>query len=189
VRRNLLIGCGALGALVVVVLVIVVVLAVVRGGPSNPPPGGGGTQGAKAPPSTPKNPQDTSNQEVAVGDTATLSDQTLVVNEAQPGYVPPNQFQKPESGNQFVRVNVTITNTSDRSINFNPVNFKLQDASGVQREWKAMTQLPTPLNYGSLAPNGTVTGNMVFEAPQGGTDLKLIYKPSMISSEQVTVDL
>jgi uncharacterized protein DUF4352 len=193
VRRYLLIGCGALGALVVVVLLISFVLFVVRGGPSNPPPsgnsGGGGTQAAKSPPSSPKKSQDKSNPEVAVGDTVNLSDQTFVVNEAQPNYQPPNQFERPQNGMQFVRVNVTITNTSSGQINFNPFDFKLQDADGVQRNYRPIAQMPTPLNSGSLAQNGSVTGNMAFEAPQGGTGLKLIYKPSMISSEQVTVDL
>ena len=38
-------------------------------------------------------------------------------------------------------------------------------------------QLPYTFQHGSLAPNGTLEGNMVFQVPQGDTGLSLIYEP------------
>jgi Domain of unknown function (DUF4352) len=84
---------------------------------------------------------------------------------------------------------VTIKNTSDRQIDFNPFDFKLQDADGVQRDTTVASDMPKPLNSGNLAPNGIVTGNMAFEAPQGATGLKLIYKPNRFGNESATVNL
>jgi hypothetical protein len=120
---------------------------------------------------------------------AQMSDRTFTVNDVQRNYVSPNQFTKPQSGMEFVRTNLTITNTSDRQISFNPNDFKLQDANGVQRTYRVDSSMATPLNSGNLAQNGTVTGNVLFETQQDATPLKLIYKPNAFKSETVTVNL
>ncbi len=132
---------------------------------------------------------DSTNKEYAVGDTVDLSDRTFTVNEAQANYLPLNQSSRPEPGNQFVRVNVTVTNNSSGQISFTPFDFKLQDARGVQRGYTIAVDMPNPLNTGNLAPNDSVTGNIAFEAPQGDTGFKLIYKPIASSSETATVNV
>ena len=111
------------------------------------------------------------------------------MNEEERNYVSPNQFTKPQSGNKFVRVNVTITNTSNNQISFNPNDFKLQDANGVQRNYRVDSSMPNALNSGNLAANGSVTGNLLFEPQQGATGLKLLYKPNVFRSETFTVNL
>ena len=121
-RRNILIGCGALAALVVVVLLIAVVLAIVNGTSSKTASNSSSSSTSEqAQNTTPKKTVDVSSQEFAVGDTAQMSDRTFTVNEVQRNYVSPNQFTKPQSGMEFVRTNRTITNTSDRQISFNGI--------------------------------------------------------------------
>ena len=40
------------------------------------------------------------------------------------------------------------------------------------------------LGSGELAPNGTKTGKIVFEAPKGDNGLTLIYKGNMLSNKE-----
>jgi hypothetical protein len=111
------------------------------------------------------------------------------VNEEERNYVSPNQFTKPQTGNESARVNVTTTNTSNNQISFNPKDFKLQDANGVQINYRVDSSMPNALNSGNLAANGSVTGNLLFDPQQRATELKLLYKPNAFRSETFTVNL
>jgi hypothetical protein len=115
-----------------------------------------------------------------------LRDRTLVVNEVE-GYSPPNRFQRPQQGNEYLRVYVTVRNTGDQTINYNPLDFKVQDSNGVQKNYETISEMPYRFEYGSLAPDGTVEGNLVFEVPQGDNNLQLIYETNMFGGETVTV--
>jgi hypothetical protein len=144
VRRKLLIGCGGLVALVVVVLVVVLVLAVVNGD-SNKTGSSGSSSSSSQPSSSSssgKSGTDVSKQEFAVGDIANMTDRTFTVNDEERNYTDPNGFTRPSSGNELVRTNVTITNTSNNQISFNPNDFKLQDANGVQRNYTVSRPCP-----------------------------------------------
>jgi len=130
------------------------------------------------------------NLEVALGETAELSDRTLTVNDFQGNFIPPGEFQpNPQPGNGFFAVNVSVSNTSNAAISISSFDFKLQDSNGVQRPPELITELPDEINVSDIAPGGTLTGNMVFQAPQGDPDLKLAYNPMTFPQETVTVDL
>src|SRR5829696_6933431 len=105
------------------------------------------------------------NVTAAVGESAQLADRTLVVNEVE-GYAPPNQFQRPQPGNEYLRVYVTLRNTGNQPFPYNPLDFKVQDSNGVQKTPETISEMPYRLEYGSLAADGTVEGNLVFEVPQ-----------------------
>jgi hypothetical protein len=189
--RRTLIACGVVGALTVVVLIVVFVLASGKGGSggtgSSDNSGEGETQAATS--TSSEKPEDSANQAYAVGDTVELSDRTFKVNEAQGEYLPFDQSSLPVPGQQFVRVNLTLTNKSTDNINFTPFDFGLQDASGAQRGHTIVEEMPNPFHSGNLSPNDSVTGNIAFEAPQGAAGFKLIYKPTASSSETATVNL
>jgi Domain of unknown function (DUF4352) len=113
-----------------------------------------------------------------LGETAELSDRTLVANEVERNYVPPGRLpRQPEFGSEFIRVYVTMTNTGNQSFDYNLLNFKVQDSNGVQHNSQTMTDLPYRVSHGSLAPGGTLEGNMPFQVPQGDNGLKLVYEP------------
>ena len=188
--RKILIGWGALGT-VSVALLVVGILAVLNGcsggSASTESSSGGETQAPSTTSSQSSQASTNTNKEYSVGDSIDLSDRTLKVNEEQANYLPLNPSSKPEPGNQFVRVNVTITNNSSGQINFTPFDFQLEDASGVQRGYAIAVDMPNPLNTGNLAPNDSITGNIAFQAPQGDAGFKLIYKPIASPSETATV--
>lgn len=128
-----------------------------------------------------------------VGDTVDIDGVQLKVNKVD--FNPGSDISKPNAGNQYVIVNVTITNKSKDSVDYNPFDFKLDDA-GNQTDLSEMlmdsngNQVVTDtLQSGTLAPGGSVTGSMVGQAKIGG-QYKLIYTGNMFLKEsKVTIQL
>jgi hypothetical protein len=65
----------------------------------------------------------------------------------------------------------------------------VQDSNGVQHRGQALTELPYPVRPGTLAPGGTLEGNLVFEVPRGDSGLSLLYEPFERNVGTVTVTL
>jgi hypothetical protein len=80
-------------------------------------------------------------------------------------------------------------NKSSDNISFTPFGLKLVDSIGAQRAHTIIEEMPAPFHSGSLSPNEVVTGNIVFEAPQGDESFKLVYEPIASSNETATVNL
>ena len=87
-----------------------------------------------------------------------------------------NQFFAPDPGNQYVLVNVTITNTSDQP--GEPwVNLKvsLLPPSGVSKDREILIGLPNEIDtMAQMQPGASVTGVVPFQVPTaeiGGTVL------------------
>jgi hypothetical protein len=185
-----LVGAGILlGLAVVIVLVLLVGIVIGRGGQD---------EAAKKQPAEeweeekkPETTSDTNQKQnnpsktippqsvvVGLGETGELSDRNVTVNDVQGGYRYPQDIPRPTQGNQFVLMNVTITNTSDRPININPgYDFQSEDSNGVRYMAQSSNQHPDAVPLGSIAPNGEMTGNIVVEAPVGESVLKLVYRP------------
>jgi len=192
-RRKWVIGLLGCGGLVGILLVALLVVAIVSGPTNQTAQSGGGEQedGEEEKEPAEKKPAEkkksgAENAEVAVGETAELRDRTLVVNEVQKGYPPPRQTRI-EPGNERLRVYVTLHNTSNQEFSYNPLNFKVQDSNGVQERHKLTMDLPYRIEPGSLAPEGTMEGNLVFEVPQGDSNLQLIYEASPIQRQTIIV--
>lgn len=163
--RALLIGCGGLAALGVVLFIVLLIGIAIGGG--GDPNRTERLEAEKKP--TPKE-ATSQNVEAAVGEPAELEDRTLVVNDVQRHFIPESRVGQ-------VRVFVTLTNTSNQPFTYNPNNFKVQHSSGIQRIPHSVPDLPYPVRHGSLAPGGTLEGNMVFEVPQGVRGIRMVYEP------------
>ena len=135
-----LLGCGGvLGLLLVAILVVAIV--------SRPPNTTSqskqeGEEQSEDKKKTTKAKSDPNSVEVDVGETAELRDRTLVVNDVERNFVPPNRFTRVEPGNEFVRAFITIKNTGDQAFHYNPNDFKMQDSNGVQKPAETITELP-----------------------------------------------
>ena len=192
-RRKWVIGLLGCGGLVTLLLVALLVVAIVSGPTNQTAQSGGGGQEdgseeeekeEKKP--APKKKSGPENVEVAVGETAELQDRSLAVNEVQHGYPPPRQIRM-DPGHELLRVYVTLRNTSDQDFSYNLLNFKVQDSNGVQESRQVIPDLPYRIEPGSLAPDGTLEGNLVFEVPQGDSNLLLIYEANPITKQNITV--
>lgn len=128
--------------------------------------------------------------EFKVGETASFDNKSLTVTEVQRNYDTGNQFARPEAGKEFVIVTVNITNNSDKTLDYNTFEFKMQDSNGVQQN-EAITALSEgKLNSGSLAAGGKVTGKLAYEVPKDDTGLKLLYQNfSFFDNKAITFNL
>jgi len=136
--------------------------------------------------STPKTEEKT---EFAVGETIDIDNKQLTVTSIERNYETGNQFSKPESGNEFVLVTVTIQNNSKSDLMYSTFNFQLQDSNGVKHN-EAITALTEGrLNTGTLAPAGKITGKLAYEVPKDDTGLKLVFESGSLFGKTVTVKL
>lgn len=125
--------------------------------------------------------------EFSVGEVVRLGDREFTVNSSR--RTKTIGYSTAKSEQEYVVVNVTIQNRGSDEVTFNTFDFKMQDASGVQKSADASTySLDDSLESGTLAPNGTLTGSMVFEVPAGDS-VKLIFQPGFWTNERVVVAL
>jgi len=95
----------------------------------------------------------------------------------------------PDSGKQYVVMNITITNNGDEKYEYNPYDFKLDDNGNQTDATEITSSVNDTLNSGTLAKGGSVTGNLVGQA-NTSDKLKLIYSGSIFSQkETITFDL
>ena len=127
--------------------------------------------------------------EVVVGQPARLSDRTLTVNEVERNYAPPDGFHKPDRGNEFIHVNITLTNEGSSSFGVDPLNFEAVASNGARRQPQTMTRLPNRVSVGSLAPGESMTGNLVLQVPRGDREVKLVYQPILTPQKTIIVNL
>jgi uncharacterized protein DUF4352 len=111
--------------------------------------------------------------EYTVGESADIDDETLKVNEVEHDYSPSSGSSSPLPGDEFIRVNVTVSNEGSTPQAYNEFYYKVEDSKGLQRG-VSLVPVSEGFTLGTLAPGQTVTGNMVFEVPQGESGLKLI---------------
>lgn len=124
-------------------------------------------------PSDPSPKADYSN--LSVGGVVDLDDGLSVcVQSVQPGL-------KNYDGSEIVGVAVTYTNNGSSEASFNVFDWKAQDAQGAQRNTAYYSESENELNSGTLAPGGTVTGNVYFD---GGVT-KVLYYSNMFSDSTV----
>lgn len=168
-------------------LIIIVVLIGVGGAMGG---GNEATKTASNDSASSKNKAEEAKTEFKVGEKATFDDKSITVTEVQRNYDTGNQFAQPESGKEFVIVTVNITNDSDKTLDYNTFEFKMQDSNGVQQN-EAFTAISEgKLNSGSLAAGGKVTGKLAYEVPKDDAGLKLLYQNfSFFDNKVITFNL
>lgn len=176
-KKSLLAKIFGFGCLGIVVIIIIVAVATSKGGSSTSTSSGSSGSSSSQ-----------QKSEYAVGEAVKQDDITLTVTDVQRNYSTGNEFDKPESGKELVRVNVKLENGSKTSASYSDANFKIQDSTG-NRLYTTFTTVPNALSSaGELAPGGSVTGNIVFTVPRDDKGLKLIFDGSFWSSE-ITIKL
>lgn len=124
------------------------------------------------------------------GDTIEFDGKKVTVAAPQRDWSTGNQYIKPDSGNEFVKVQVTIENNSSSEASYNTFDWKMQDSKGVIKDVASVAYgVDGALNSGQLAPKGKVAGFLVFEVPSGDTGLTLRYSPSFWSDKNIEIKL
>lgn len=99
----------------------------------------------------------------------------VTVNSVTPGLL---NFDDTE----IVAVNVTYTNTGSKNASFNVYDWKAETAQGVQTSQTYYSESENELNSGTLAPNGTITGNIYFDPDVA----KVLYIENMFTDRSVS---
>jgi len=125
-----------------------------------------------------------------VGDVISFDSKKLTVVSATRNWDSGNQYITPQSGNEFVKVQVTIENNSSSQISYNTFDWKMQDSQGVIKDISSNTYIADGnLGSGNLASNGKVSGLLIFEVPSGDKGLVLQYNPSFWSDKKLEIQL
>lgn len=124
------------------------------------------------------------------GDAIAFDGKKVTVAAAERNWNSGNQFITAQSGNEYVKVQVTIENSSADQVSYNTFDWKMQDSKGVIKDVASASYgVDGALSSGELAPKGKVAGFLVFEVPAGDPGLTLQYAPSFWSSKKVEVKL
>ncbi|AYC66735.1 DUF4352 domain-containing protein [Lactobacillus delbrueckii subsp. bulgaricus] len=123
----------------------------------------------------------------SVGQKASYKGYEIKVNSVK--FSQGSEYNRPDSGKQFVIINLTITNHTDESQDYNPFDFKL-NADGNNTDLDAIdTDVDNTLDAGSLDKGASVSGNLVGEAKTSAKTLQLQYKTSIWNDNTVKFKL
>jgi hypothetical protein len=141
-------------------------------------------------PEVSNNPSLQQTQTFKVGDSIQLGDYVLIVHGTADN-VPyeDTEYDRPEEGNKYFAVEVTVENKGSEANSYNPLDFTLQDSSGYTFEKTYTVSKEPSLSSGDLQPGRKVRGWITFEIPKTSSNLELIYKPDIFDSGQVIVKL
>ncbi|MBF8808221.1 MAG: DUF4352 domain-containing protein [Enterococcus lacertideformus] len=128
---------------------------------------------------------DTLDKDFKVGDIVSYKGYEIKVNNVQ--YNDGTEYNRPKEGQQFVIVNITITNNTSEKQTYNPFDYKL-NANGNATDLMSFLPDVDNLNSGELDPKASVTGNLIGEADTSGS-LKLQYKASYWNDKTVDINL
>lgn len=120
-----------------------------------------------------------------VGETMTFKDRKVTVTSVERNFSTGNEFVTPEDGKEFVKVNITIVNTSTSKTTVYAGDWKIQDGNGVIDGYDVLATSVAKSALGTsveLAGGGQVSGALVFEVPKGDTNLELQYKASFLNT-------
>lgn len=172
-------GKGCLIA-IVTIIIIVGILATTGGKDNNPKKVNNSTEATE-------NKQEVFN----VGDTIELKDFKVTINNVYK-VESDNEFYQPEEGNQFLAVDCTLENISDKDQTVSSmIMFKVVDSEGRKCKYSLTGQ--TAANAGQL--DGTIgagrklTGVYVVEVEEGKTGLELEFDSSFIRGQKLVIKL
>lgn len=125
-----------------------------------------------------------------VNETISFDNKEVTVTKVERNWNTGNQFVTPESGKEFVKVQVTIKNNSNNDISYNSFDWKIKDSGNVLYDIASATfMIDGSLGSDTLAAGDTISGFLAFEVPDGDTGLKLQYSPSFWSGKKLEINL
>lgn len=107
------------------------------------------------------------------GETATFGDFEVTVNKVITGYEP-NSILKPDEGNQYIVVDLTVKNISDSSQYVSQFDFDVA-VNGVDVN-SSFLSADQDFKGSQLQAGASVTGTIVYEVPLDASNLKLTYE-------------
>lgn len=126
----------------------------------------------------------------AIGDIVEIGDLTLTINEVT--FPPGDEFNKPEAGNKFVIVDVTLENKGAEAKGISSMmQMHLKDATGQKYDFDFSASMAsggtTP--DGELAPGEKMRGQVGFQVPENAQGLVFVFDADVFGYGKVFVAL
>lgn len=125
-----------------------------------------------------------------VGDVVQLKDLKITVTKIYT--VKGDEFSKPKDGNEFLAIDCTVENTSDKEQAISSIMmFKVVDKDGRACEYSLLGQTAAKAGQmdGTIGVGRKMSGVYVVEVPKGQTGLELEFDGSLFTGGQVVVKL
>lgn len=163
-----------LGALV---LLLIIVIVATNAGKKSDKTGSGSSSSSSS--------SSSSGDTHKVGDTAHTGDLDVTLDTVKDPYTPTNEIEKPQAGQRFVAVEMSLKNTaSDKKTFSSIIGAELSDADG-QHFTIALAGTDLPQLEGDIQAGETRKGWMVFGVPDASNGLKLRVKGDVTSQGSV----
>lgn len=174
------IGCGVV--IVVAICAIVGTSAGILGSAANTATTSSVSSGTNASPSS--SPSTSSTTVAKVGQTITVNSVSCTLRSV--AVLQADQYNSPKAGYQYIVVSVIIKNNGNAQTDYNPLDFHIKSSSGNVTD----VDYSTPSSYtannilesGSLDPGGTVSGDIILQAPIGDAKAELTWAASIFAS-------
>lgn len=125
-----------------------------------------------------------------VGETIAFDEKEVTVVSVEHNWSSGNEYIKPDSGKEYLKVQVQIVNKSDQEASYNTFDWKMQDSNGAVQDVDGTAfTVDGALKSGQLTKGGKVSGFLVFQVPQGDSGLTLRYSPSFWTDKKVEIKL
>jgi hypothetical protein len=111
------------------------------------------------------------------GETATFGEFAVTVNSTKRNYVPEESYYAPDVDEEYVLVNLSAKNTSNESQSLSGYELSL-NADGIS-DTSYYINVSPEFEGGTLSPDATATGNLVFKIAKGAKTLKLQYEKTV----------
>ena len=95
-------------------------------------------------------------------------------------YLPDDGIYTPKAGDEFIVVHVKLVNNSSTDFDYNEYDFHARSSSGDVTDPEIQPDTYTAndlLDYGTLSPGGTVTGDIILQIPRGDHKAELSWQP------------
>lgn len=128
--------------------------------------------------------------EYKVGDVISFEGEEITVTDVKRNSSTGNTYEKPKENHEFIKISVNIKNVSDKDVSISSYEFKLQNSNGAVEDSSYLTpSLEDAFDSAELVPGGSKAGSIIFEAPKGDANLKLVYEPSVLSNKKLKINL
>ena len=98
-----------------------------------------------------------------------------------------NEYCKPSSGKEYVKVTVRIKNNSNKKISYNGLDWQMVNANGVEDAWGTYTcDDDNDFSSGDLDAGGTYEGVLIWEQNIGDDNLRLRYYHNIVWDDEYT---
>lgn len=132
--------------------------------------------------------QESNTPAVQIGEETTIDD--LKVKVLSVGKPDLGEYQKPKSGNEYINVELEVTNDGYETEYISPTQVYLKDGDNNKYSYSIFAvETSTPSISGELASNDTVRGIVGFELPKDASGVKLYFQGTSYNGAAAVVEL